>query len=335
MKANIKGISYYLPEDELSNEKISEIFPEWSINKISSKIGISNRRIAAKEEFTSDLAVAAGEKFFAEHSIDRSSIDYILLCTQSPDYFLPTTACLVQSRLNIPTTAGAIDINQGCSGYIYGLSLAKGLIASEDFNNVLLITAEAYSKFIHPKDKSNKTIFGDAATATLITSATGKATIGRFSVGTDGNGAENLIVKHGAMRYARDENDELATDTNGNAYNNNYLFMNGAEIFNFTLDAVPALIAQTLQKNNVSAEDIDLYVFHQANRFMLNHLRKKLNIAEEKFFIYMENCGNTVSSTIPIALQHALLDEKIKPGSKVLIAGFGVGYSWGGTILQF
>ena len=165
MKAFIKAVSYYLPEKVVSNDDLVKDFPEWSVDKIAGKIGIKSRHIAADAEFVSDMAVNAAQKLFNEHNISPGEIDYILLCTQSPDYFLPTTACLVQDRLGIPTTAGAIDFNQGCSGYIYGLSLAKGLIFGNIAKNILLITSETYSKHINKADKGNRTIFGDAASA--------------------------------------------------------------------------------------------------------------------------------------------------------------------------
>lgn len=336
MQINIQAISYYLPEYRLTNELLNLEFPEWSVEKIAAKIGINTRRIAAADEFVSDMAVSAATGLFSEHGVSPTTIDYLIICTQSPDYFLPTTACLVHERLGMSNTAGAIDINQGCSGFIYGLSLAKGLIAADDAKNVLLITAETYSKFIHPKDKSNRTIFGDAAAATLVTSDVIKGSqIGRFALGTDGKGAENLIVKKGAARGKNTIEHDFVTDPAGNGMNENYLYMNGSEIFNFTIEAVPALVENVLKKNHLNAEHIDLYIFHQANQFMLNYLRKKINIPYEKFYIFMEDCGNTVSSTIPIALKQALQEGKIKTGDKVLIAGFGVGYSWGGTILQY
>lgn len=331
MKAYIKAISYYLPPDSLSNEDINALFPEWSADKISSKTGIYNRNIAAPDVFSSDLGVLAAQRLFEEHDISPDQIDYVLFCTQSPDYILPTTACLIQDRLGIPTTAGALDFNLGCSGYIYGLGLAKGLILSEDARNVLFITAETYSKFIHPEDKSNRTIFGDAASATLI-STEGYAEICRSSVGTDGRGAENLIVKRGGLRFPAIADEDTTMDEYGNARNDNYLQMNGSEIFNFTSEMVPLLVNETLRKNSLLVEDIDLFVFHQANKFMLNHLRKKLDIQESRFFYFLENCGNTVSSTIPIALAEAVKDGLAK--GKVLLAGFGVGYSWGGTVLK-
>lgn len=301
------------------------------------KVGISKRHIAAENEFVSDMAVKAAEKLFAEHQIDRNKIDYLLLCTQSPDYFLPTTACLVHNRLNLPSTAGALDFNQGCSGFVYGLSLAKGLIASGEFCNVLLITADTYSKLLHPSDKSNRSIFGDAAAATLITQepAEGAAEIKKIVLGTDGKGASNLILKNGALKHPKTTDTILHEDENGNAFNDNYLFMNGSEIFNFTLSAVPALIKDVLSKNDLTQESIDLFIFHQANRFMLEYLRKKIKISPEKFYIWMESCGNTVSSTIPIALTEAKKGSSVKKGDKVLLAGFGVGYSWGATVIQF
>ena len=333
--AYLSAISYYVPSETLTNEQLSKAFPEWSVNKIMNKVGISTRRIAADDEFTSDLAVAASQNLFKENNFQPSDVDYLILCTQSPDYFLPTTACLVHERLGLPSTAGAIDINQGCSGFIYGISLANGLIATGDIKNVLLVTAETYSRFLHPEDKGNRAIFGDASAATWISANAEGGGIGKIALGTDGKGAENLIVRNGAMRFSKTSDQAMHSDKDGNLFNDNYLYMNGTEIFNFTLESVPCLVREILQRNQLQPEDIDLFIFHQANKFMLDYLRKKIKIPREKFFISMEHFGNTVSSTIPIAMKHAFTEEKIKKGSRVLIAGFGVGYSWGGTILQF
>lgn len=327
MKAYIKNISYYLPEQILSNELIQEEFPEWDINKISSKTGISSRHISGKDEFTSDMALQAANKLFNEHNIDKNSIDFLLLCTQSPDYFLPTTACILQDKLGLKTTVGALDFNLGCSGYVYGLSLAKGLIAANLATNVLLITSETYSKYVHPKDKSNKTIFGDAAAATLISSEDGLFEIGDFIFGTDGSGAENLIVKNGGTRYKVKDNEDVV-DEYGNVRNDNNLYMNGSEIFNFTSESVPNLTKAILEKTNLTVETVDLFIFHQANKYMLNHLRKKIGIPEDKFYIAMEHCGNTVSSTIPIAMSEAFKANRLDTCTNIILSGFGVGYSW-------
>ena len=331
MKTYIKALAYTLPENEITNEQLVKEFPEWSVDKIADKVGINTRFVASENETSSDLAVKAAEKLFLENpNINKEDIDFVLFCTQSPDYFLPTSACIIQNRLGLPTTCGALDFNLGCSGYIYGLSLAKGLILGGIANNVLLLTGETYSKYLHPKDKGNRTIFGDAGSATLI-STEGFAEIGNFSLGTDGKGAENLIVKTGGLRCKSPMND-LAFDEKANPTSSDYLYMNGSEIFNFTIEAVPELVKNTLLKNKLTNDEIEGFVFHQANKFMLNFLRKKLKINEEKFHYYMSEVGNTVSSTVPIVLY-----EKLKNGElhgNILLGGFGVGYSWGGCVIN-
>jgi len=333
MKAFIKCISYYLPENKLTNEDLVKEFPEWSVEKVANKIGINQRHIAASEETAGDMAVKAAERLFKEFSINSHDIDFVLFCTQSPDYFLPTTACIIQNKLGIPITAGALDFNLGCSGYVYGLSLAKGLLYGSIAHNILLLTAETYSKFIHPNDKGNRSIFGDGASATLI-STEGYAEIQNFVLGTDGKGAENLIVKTGCSRY-REKLNILSSDDGGYLQSPDFLYMNGSEIFNFTLESIPLLVANTLAKNSLKMSDIELFVFHQANKFMLNTLRKLCLISKESFYIDMEDFGNTVSSTIPIALARIRNNKDITICSNILIAGFGVGYSWGACILKY
>lgn len=333
MKAFIKAISYYLPEQVLTNEQIVKEFPEWTIEKINNKIGIKERRVTGFNETASDLAINAANKLFEDEKIDKSSIDFLIFCTQSPDYVLPTTACIIQNRLGLRTSIGAIDVNLGCSGWLYGISLAKGLILGGMAKNVLLITAETYSKHIHPKDKGNRTIFGDGSAATLI-STEGIAEIGNFSFGTDGKGAENLIVKTGGARQKEMLND-LVFDDFGNPKSSDSLYMNGAEILNFTLDIMPKLFADTLAINHLSAEDIDLHVYHQPNKYISSLQQKKLRIPIEKYYCSFENTGNTVSSTIPIAIKEALSDGSLKHGNIVLSIAQGLGYSWAGIVLYF
>jgi 3-oxoacyl-[acyl-carrier-protein] synthase-3 len=331
MKAYIKAIDYYLPQTIVTNEHLARDFPEWSVDKITDKIGIKKRHIASEHETAADLAVMAAQKLFAQ-GIDKDSVDYLLFCTQSPDYYLPASACIIQERLGLPNEIGALDFNQGCSGFIYGLSLAKGLLIAGVAKNVLLLTGETYTKRLHPQDKGNRSIFGDAASATLI-AGEGFAEIGEFCLGTDGSGAENLIIRTGGARKPEKAN-TTAFDENNNPISPDYIYMDGGEIFSFTLHAVPALVEKTIVKNNADKEMIDLYVFHQANKYMLDFLRKKLKIAEEKFYMYLSEVGNTVSSTIPIALFEALKDGTLHNGMKVLLAGFGVGLSWGGTVIN-
>lgn len=333
MKAYIKGISYYLPEKVVTNQELLKDFPEWSVEKVTSKLGIAKRHIAANDELSSDMAIKAAKQLFEEYNIQPEDIDFVMFCTQSPDYYLPTTACIIQDQLGIPTSAGAVDFNLGCSGFVYGLSLAKGLIFSGIAKNILLLTAETYSKFIHPKDKSNRAIFGDAAAATLVSSS-GFAEICDFSLGTDGKGADKLMVKTGGVRNRELLND-LSFDESGNPVSSDHLFMDGSEIFNFTLEMVPLLVQETLVRNKLTIDEIDLFVFHQANKYLLNFLRRKIKIPEDKFYYFIEDVGNTVSSSIPIALNEAIKENKIDEGNKILLAGFGVGYSWAGAVLRF
>ena len=331
--AYIKAISYYLPEKEVTNEELLKEFPEWSVDKVAQKVGVDSRHVATDDETAGDMAEKAAKKLFAEYSIDPKSIDFIMLCTQSPDYFLPSTACILQDRLGIPTSAGAFDYNLGCSGCIYGLAMAKGLIAAGIAKNVLLLTAETYNKYLHPSDKSNRSIFGDGAAACLI-STEGFAEIGEFVLGTDGSGANNLIVKTGAAK-SKQPTGKYVEDDEGHIWYDDYLYMNGGAIFNFTLDAVPAMMVDILAKNQMQKDDIDYYVFHQANKFMLNTIRKVCVLPKEKFYVNLATTGNTVSSTVLIGLKECIVNRTVKAGDKVMVTGFGVGLSWGGTILKF
>ena len=197
--AYIKALSYYLPIKILTNEELVKDFPEWSVEKVAQKVGVNTRHIAGEKETACDMAEKAARKLFKEYNINPETVDFILLCTQSPDYFLPSTACILQDRLGISKTAGAFDYNLGCSGCIYGMAIAKGLIAAGIAKNILLVTSETYTKYLHPSDKSNRSIFGDGAAACLI-STNGFAEIGNFTLGTDGTGANNLIVRTGAAR---------------------------------------------------------------------------------------------------------------------------------------
>lgn len=330
MEAFIKAISYYLPEKVVTNGELVKEFPEWSVEKIAKKVGINERHIAAENETAGDMAVKAAEKLIRENWIDRNTIDFVLLCTQSPDYFLPSTSCIIQNRLGLSTKCGAFDFNLGCSGYEYGLAVAKGLIAGGLAKNVLLLTAETYNKHIHPKDKGNRTIFGDGASATLIATE-GFAKIGEFVLGTDGSGFDRLIHKTGAMRHYPLAND-LHFDENNNPQSSDYLFMDGKAIFDFTSDVVPPMIEETLSKNNLLIDDVDLFIFHQANKYMINYLRKLMEIDQNRFYVFMEAVGNTVSSTIPIALVEAQKEGKVR--GNVVLAGFGVGLSYGAVSLK-
>lgn len=329
MEAYIKAISYYLPEKVLSNEDLVRDYPQWDVEKISKKTGVSLRHIAADEETAGDMAIKAAKLLFDEYGVEPSSIDFIMLCTQSPDYHLPSTSCFIQDKLGIPTSVGAFDFNLGCSGYEYGLALAKGLIVGGMAKNILVLTAETYNKYIHPTDHGNRSIFGDGAAATLV-STSGKYKIGEFVFGTDGSGAEKLIVRTGCSRHP-EKTGKMGSDDGGYVNAPDFLYMDGSGIFNFTLEAVPVMVKGVLEKNNLSDSNVDEYIFHQANKFMLSTIRKICHIDKDKFYIDLVNTGNTVSSTIPIALKNYI--SKGGDAKTIMLAGFGVGLSWSGTII--
>jgi len=335
-RAGIKAVRSFLPTRTVTNDHLSADFGEEYGRQILDKVGIATRHVATEQEFSSDLGYYAAERLFDDAVASRGDIDFLIFCTQSPDYFLPTTACLVHERLGLNDSCGAIDINQGCSGYIYGLALANSLINSGLAANVLLITADTYSKFINQRDRSLRALFGDGATATLLTAVdTDRNLIGPFVLGTDGRGADKLIVKAGALRFRRCTKTAAA-----NAGAQEYwrcdenLYMDGAAILNFALREVPRALNDLLLKSGLTLEEIDLVIPHQANRFMLERLRSRLKVPADKFWIDMEECGNTVSCTIPIALERALACGRISKRDRVALIGFGVGFSWGATIAQ-
>jgi 3-oxoacyl-[acyl-carrier-protein] synthase-3 len=328
--ARILDIAGHFPERTLANEELEAIFPGWTAAKIYDKTGIRSRRIAAADETAGDLAYGAAQALFARGAVRPEDVDFVILCTQAPDYLLPTTACVLQDRLSIPRTCGALDVNLGCSGFVYCLSLAKGMIESGSAKCVLILTADTYSKYIHPLDKSVRTLFGDGAAATaVIAHEAPSASIGPFVFGTDGSGAADLIVKSGGARTPRSAETAVESgDASGNVRSDDNLFMDGAEVMSFSLREVPRAAAKLLDKAQLEKDEIDYFVLHQANRFMLEALRKKLAVCEAQFPIHIENCGNTVSSTIPLALAAMRDSGCFEREKKVMLVGFGVGYSW-------
>lgn len=338
MDAYINYISYYLPEKIRTNVDISLRHPEWSIEKISQKVGIEQRHIASEGETAGDLAFQASCNLFDEYSVKREKIDFVILCTQSPDYMLPSTACILQNRLGLSKKCGSFDFNLGCSGYVYGLGIAKGLVVSGQAKNVLLLTGETYTKYISDEDKGNKTIFGDAATATLISSEKANGglnyQIGDFSYGTDGGGFDNLIVRNGASRHPQKNGKDEFDEERNFIRNDNHIFMDGKAIFNFTAFEVPKLFKENLISNSLNKEDIDLFVFHQANAYMLDTVRKRCGIDAEKFYVDIKNVGNTVSNSIPLALVLAGKAGRLEYANRILISGFGVGLSMAAVVLK-
>ena len=326
-QAALTAVEYYLPDAVLTNEDISQGAPDWDPAKILAKTGIRQRHTAAPEQTAGDLAFVAARRLFDSSACRPEDVDLLVLCTQTPDYALPTTACHLQHRLGIPTTCAAFDFNLGCSGFVYGLGIVKGMVEAGLAHKAILITSETYSKWLAPDDRGTRTIFGDGAAASLVEavpSPRGQEFIGPFVFGTDGKGFDRLIVHgSGARTTPPPEAKPLPT-----GHPPDRLYMDGPEIFAFTIRTVPDNVQRLLGKAGMAVGDFDLFVFHQANAYMMEHLRKRMSIPPERFVVDLEESGNTVSSTIPIALANAVRAGRLHEGMSVAIVGFGVGYSW-------
>jgi len=324
--ASVGPIEVFLPPKVETNEQLQELFPRWDMEAIAAKTGIRARHIAEPNVCASDLGVEAARQLFEQHDIDPRSVDFLLFCTQTPDYALPTTACLVQDRLGLRCDTGALDFNLGCSGFVYGLSIADGLIRGGAVKRVLLITAETYSKYIDPTDRSLRTIFGDGAAATLIDAAS-QPTLSGFNFGTDGSGADTLIVAKGGAR----PEDEAITPRHRHRWPSK-LYMDGPSLISFTVSAIPGLVKSILADAGVNEPDIDMYLLHQATFKMLDQLRQRMDIEDSRLPMALEMYGNTVSSTIPILIRDLRRAGRLKADRPNLLVGFGVGWSWAGCV---
>ena len=322
MNCWLSDVCYSVPATTLSNEEICRDITGWTAERIKEKLGIVNRHVLGPDETPSDIAVSAAENLFAQNTALRNKIDYLIFCTQSPDYMLPTTAGIIHERLGLAASCGAVDINQGCSGYIHGLALSKGLVESNVASNVLLLTGDAYSKHVGREDPGVRTVFGDAATASLISIRESDSPgMSHFVFGNDGSKAMQLCLRNSGMRKTESaEADKL--------------YMDGPAVLNLTLSAVPRLMEDILNKACIEKEDLDFFVLHQANAFILQQLQRKLGISSKKYVVDFAEFGNTVSSTIPIALSRGVASGRLSAGQKGMLLGFGVGFSWAGCLLQ-
>lgn len=326
MKAYLHSVATELAARVQSNDELVVGVEGWTADRIRTKTGIAERRIAAADETAGDLCFRAAETLFADGKIDRSTIDALIVCTQSPDYFLPSTACVLQDRLQLPQTVAAFDVTLGCSGYTYGLWLARSLVLSDSAKNVLLLAGDTYSKYCHPKDLAVASLFGDGATASLITHQPDNAwaEIGPSVLGTNGQGATNLIVKAGASRLPTSE-----------TQSDRYLYMNGAEIASFAVSTVKMVVNSLLEKVGLQWSDIDGFLFHQANPAFVQRLTAAYKLSPDKVPIGLANIGNTCSATIPMVLEQCAQAGRFQPGQKLVLVGFGVGYSWAATLLEW
>jgi 3-oxoacyl-[acyl-carrier-protein] synthase-3 len=332
MGIGISAVSYCVPEGRLTNDELSLRFGAEIIERISGSSGIYERRVASEGECASDLAERAARALFAR-GIEASEIDLVIFATQTPDYLLPTTACLLQQRLGISKSAAAFDINLGCSQYVYSLAVAHSMIKAGHCTKALVMTGDTVTKILHPQDRAVVPLFGDAGTATIVEELGGEAGFQAFDFGTDGAGGKSLIwPTSGLRKRPSSESREERTDKYGATRTDNDMYMDGSAVFVFTLKAVPTTVNRVLNKAGLISDEVDMFIFHQASRLIVESAAKHFKLPPERYHMHFGHLGNSGGSTVAICLTDALKNERVTPGSRILLAAFGVGLSWASAI---
>lgn len=330
----IRDIAYYLPETVVDNAMLAREHPAWDVERVAQRVGVARRHIARSDETALDLAVAACERLLARHEDWQTQIDGIIFCTQTPDYVLPPNACVLHQRLRLTDQVFAVDITHGCSGFLYALALAKGLLATGQCRNILIVTADTYSKYIHPDDRSVRMLFSDGAAVTWVTGD--NAGVCDIRCGTAGAGHERFIVPAGGCRTPKSAATVLVQqDASGNARSLEHIRMDGLGVQAFVHEKIPAHILALLKDHQLTMADIAMVFFHQASQLVLESLTHRLQIDPTKVFSNLREVGNTVSASIPIALKDAMEAERLQRGDTILLSGFGVGLSWGTALLTW
>ena len=331
----IEGVEFFLGQNSVSNSQLQEENPSWDMSKTLERSGVKSRPVAIPGTTALDLAYEAANKLLNQLKCPSSEIDALIFCTQTPDYVLPPNSSLLHGRLNLASDVMAFDISHACSGFIYGLGIARSLVASGTAKKVLLITADTYSKLIHPADRSIRPLFGDGAAATIVSSDNLVMTIKDMSFGTAGNKADRFIVEAGGAKNKLTVDENITPDRSGRIHSSNHISMDGLGLLSYFNNVVPESVLEILKKNNKSISDISLFVFHQASRLALEGIARSLKIPDEKMIIDMEETGNLVSSSIPVLLSRLLKSDAFTRGEPVVLCGFGVGLSWGTALVEF
>lgn len=335
MIIKIEAIEYYLPERTVSNDELQSLHPNWDVEKVGAKSGVFNRHIAEKDETAFDLSVMAVQKLLNHSSVNKDKIHGIIFCTQSPDYIMPSNSFLIHKAFEFGSNVWAFDYNLACSGFVYGLAIARGMIVSGLGSNVLLINADTYSKFINKDDRSTSVLFGDGAAATLLTVSNGGDGILDISLASAGNAYDSFYIPAGGCRFPKSEATAmLTTDQSGNVKSQENIHMNGFAVWKFISNTVPQQIEDLLHRNMLSNDEVDHYIFHQASKLTIDSLIKMLSIDSRKVYTNLHRVGNTVSASIPIAIKDAISEGIVQRGDLLLLSGFGVGLSWGSAIIK-
>lgn len=331
----LESIAWSLPSRCLTNEELETSYPGWDFERLEKRTGVRTRPIAGNSETALDFALKACEKLAADGRFRPEQIDAVIFCTQSPDYIMPPNSCLLHGELGLDPGALAFDITLACSGYIYGLQLAASLIQSGAATQVLLATADTYSRYIHPGDRATRCLFGDGGAVTVVTNSGEGHQIRDIRCGTAGRHYRKFMIPAGGMRVPRSAaTAKEVTDQNGNVRTQEHIVMDGLGVLSFFNATVPCAVREMVLRNGLALDDIDLFVFHQASQIALDSLTSALQLPREKVVYDLADTGNLVSASIPVALGRALEAGRARPGQKALLCGFGVGLSWGTVLLD-
>lgn len=329
MNARIEQISYALPDRVVSNTELRESYPEWDFDRLEDRTGVFQRHIADDDETALDLAErACGD-------LDLGGIDGLIFCTETPDHPIPSNACMLHGRLGLAKNVPALDINMGCSGYVYGLEAARGMIATGTATRILLATGDTYSRLINPGDRATRVLFGDGVAVSIIAAAESGDGIVDLSMGSDGKYYDRFMVPAGGMRlpFSPDTAAET-TDKSGNVRSLDNITMDGFGVLSFFNATLPGEVRDLLARNDLEMDDIDVFVFHQASRVALDSIARALKIPEAKMVRNMGKVGNLVSASVPVSLKMALDEAQAKPGDLAVLCGFGVGLSWATALVR-
>jgi 3-oxoacyl-[acyl-carrier-protein] synthase-3 len=336
VKPGIAAITYHLGSRRLSNEELAAENPQWDMARTFERTGITSRPVAAPSETSLDLGEQASLSLLEETGVAADEIDALIFCTQTPDYVLPPNSTLLHGRLGLPQGVMAFDINHACSGFIYGLGIGLSLVESGTASRVLLVTADTYTRLLHPQDRATRPIFGDGAAATLISAVRPKLSVLDMTFHTGGKAADRFIVKRGGAREPHSlEPPRVTIDKSARVRSDAHVYMDGLGVLSFFTSVVPKAVRAILSRNQLSMDDVSMFVFHQASQLALDGLQKTLAIPDEKMVIDLQDTGNLVSASIPVALFRVLKDRRLQPGQLVLLCGFGVGLSWATALVRF
>ncbi|HYN80903.1 MAG TPA: ketoacyl-ACP synthase III [Gemmatimonadaceae bacterium] len=335
ISARIARIEYAVPNHVVTNDDLQRAHPEWRMELVARKTGVLTRRFAAEDELASDLAFQAATEVLGGYDADE--IDGLIFCTQSPDQIMPPNATILHARLGLRKSVAAFDITLACSGFVYGLAIAKSMIDSMRMRSILLVCGDTYSRYIHPDDRAALTLFGDGAAAALVDRSTAQSGILDCVLASDGqSGGDKFMIKAGGLRTPRSEATCVGRrDIAGNVRSDDTIYMDGAAVLAFAQREVQPTVEHILRRNNLQLAEVKLVLFHQASLHALNILSEQLDLTPDQTFSNIAHLGNTVSASLPILLKDAQSAGRLEREDLVLIVGFGVGFSWGACLMRW